>query len=195
MRSDAPPLLPIFRSRHQADFLTWLFLHPDGEYPMSDLARRLDVPLTTVQREANRLEAATLVRSRTIGRSRLFQANSDHPAAAILTRLLELSFGPRPVIEEEFAELPGVGQVLIYGSWAERYQGAEGRPPQDIDVLVIGQPERDLVYEAADRAQSRLGIPVNPVVRSAEQWREASDALIAQIKSSANVVVLRNPAT
>lgn len=37
-RSDAPPLLPILRSRHQADLLAVLLLHPDRAYTLIDLA-------------------------------------------------------------------------------------------------------------------------------------------------------------
>src|SRR6266511_3264407 len=55
MRSQAPPLLPILRSRHQGELLAVLLLHPDREYTLSELSRRLNVPLSTVQGEANRL--------------------------------------------------------------------------------------------------------------------------------------------
>ena len=55
MRSEAPALLPILRSRHLAEILTLLLLHPDTEYSLSELAATLGLPLTTVQREAARL--------------------------------------------------------------------------------------------------------------------------------------------
>jgi predicted nucleotidyltransferase len=181
--------MPIFRSRHQADLLAWLLLHPDREYTTTELARRLGVPLTTLHREVQRLVAAELLRDRPVGRSRLLSANQAHPAHAALTRLLELSFGPHTVVEDEFAGLDGVKQVLIFGSWAARYDGVEGPPPADVDVLVVGNPARADVYEAADRAQARLALPVNPVIRSGKQWQEGAETLIAQIKSRAHVVV------
>ncbi len=98
---------------------------------------------------------------RTHGRNRLVRANPTHPATAALTQLLELSFGPQIVIGEEFA-LPQVEQVVIFGSWADRHHGSPGPPPHDVDVLVIGTPERAAIYDAADRAQVRLGLQVNP---------------------------------
>jgi hypothetical protein len=183
MRSSAPPLMPIFRSQHQASLLAWLLLHPQQEYTLTDLARRLDVPLTTLQREAHRLVQAGLLRDRSVGRARLLQANTDNRAAAPLTQLLELTFGPVTVIGEEFAILRAE-RVLIFGSWAERYRGKPGAPPNDVDVLVIGGPSRADVYDAADRAAERLGLQVNPVLRSSQQWAEDADLLIAQIKAS-----------
>lgn len=189
MRVDAPALLPIFRSQHQAELLMWLLLHPDQEYSVSDLARRLGVPLSTLHREVARLDDAGLITSRTLGRNRLVRANGEHPAASALTQLLEVTFAPRAVMAEEFA-VPGARRVIIFGSWAARYAGEVGPPPQDIDVLVVGKVARADVYEAADRAQARLGIEVNPVVRSTKQWDEPTDALVAQIKASPYVAVV-----
>lgn len=190
MRSKAPPLLPIFRSRHQADLLAWLLLHPGEEYPMTELAHRLEVPLNTLHREAQRLVEAGVLVARSVGRTRLLSANTAHRAVGPLTALLEVTFGPRTIVEEEFTAVSGTEQVIIYGSWAERYRGAAGVPPHDIDVLVIGTPARPEVYEAADRAQARLGMPVNPVLRSSQQWESGHDPLVAQIQASSFVRVL-----
>lgn len=188
MRSEAPPLLPVFRSRHQAQLLAWLLLHPGGEFSLTDLARTLTVSTSTLHREVERLVTADLIRSRNVGRTRLLRANPAHRATAPLTQLLELSFGPQPVLAEEFA-LADVEEVLIYGSWAERYHGVAGPPPHDVDVLVVGSPARIDVYAASDRAQERLGLPVNPVIRSPEQWRDPRDPLSSQIRSAARLTV------
>lgn len=180
--------MPIFRSRHQADLLAWLLLHPDQEYGITELAHRLDVPLTTLHGEARRLIAAGLLQSRSQGRNRLVRANPDNRATAPLTQLLELTFGPQIVIAEEFV-IPEVQHVLIFGSWADRYQGNPGPPPHDVDVLVIGNAQRADVYDAADRAQARLGLQVNPVLRTPEQWAADEDPLIEQVKHSPSLVV------
>jgi len=164
-------------------------LHPDQEFSVSDLAARLGVPLSTLHREVVRLDEADLISSRALGRNRLLRANTDHPAAPALTQLLEVTFGPRAVIGEEFA-IEGAEQVIIFGSWAARYAGEAGPPPHDIDVLVIGKVDRADLYDAADRAHARLGIEVNPVVRSPQQWEEPADPLVAQIMASAFTVVL-----
>lgn len=189
MRSDGPALMPVFRSQHQAELLMWLLLHPEQEYGVTEMAERLRVPLSTLHREVVRLDEAGLVASRTQGRNRLIRADVDHPAAKALTQLLEITFGPRAVIAEEFA-IDGAEQVVIFGSWAGRYAGQAGPPPNDLDVLVIGEVDRADVYDAADRATARLGIEVNPVVRTAKQWVDPKDALVAQIRESAHLMVV-----
>ncbi|MBK8447321.1 MAG: helix-turn-helix domain-containing protein [Micropruina sp.] len=182
MRTEAPPLLPIFRSQAQAEILTWLFLHPDQEFSLTDLARRVGVSVTTVHRVAEQLVESKLAAETTLGRNRMLGANLSHPAAESLGRLLEVTFGPRHVVGVEFAKVPGAHTVLIFGSWAARYSGEAGHSPNDIDVMVIGESvDRADLYAAADRSQRRLGIPVNPVMRTHEQWEDPTDRLSAQV--------------
>jgi DNA-binding transcriptional ArsR family regulator len=190
MRSKAPDLLPIFRSRYQAEILAWLYLHPGTEHTITDLAARAGVALSTLHREVERLTTAGLIRDRLVGRTRLLTAAIDHPAAGPLTQLLAVSFGPLAVVADEFAEVPNVESVHIYGSWAARYRGDPGPPPADVDVLVVGQPTRADVYAASDRAQERLGIPVNPSLRTHDQWLNPTDGLVQQIQASPFVTVL-----
>ena len=70
------------------------------------------------------------------------------------------------------------------------YAGQTAPPPRDIDVLVVGHVDRADLYDAADRAHARLSIEANPVVRTAKQWRDPADALVAQIKATAFTCVL-----
>jgi len=181
--------MPVFRSRHQADLLTLLLLHPDEEYTLTELADRVGVPLTTAHRELARLAGAGLLAERSLGRSRLLRANSSHRAFGPLSHLLLITFGPHLVVAEEFAELPRVTRVLIYGSWAARYQGVAGGEPGDVDVLVVGSPDRAEVYAAAERAETRLGVTVNPTVRSTARWEMRDDSLVQSIRANPIVVV------
>lgn len=190
MRSAAPALLPIFRSKLQADILAALMLNPEREYSLTDLARRFDAPLSTLHGEVSRLTKAGLIRRRNVGRSAMVQANSSNRLVEPLTELLFLAWGPLQVVADEFANLARAERVLIFGSWAARFLQQPGPPPNDLDVLVVGRPSRGAVYDAADRAQQRLGMPVNPVIRTADAWREAADPLVQQIQSGPLAVVL-----
>lgn len=190
MRSDAPRLLPVLRSQHQADLLTMLLLHPDKEYTIADLARLSSVPQSTVSGEVRRLADAGILTVRPVGRSRLVSANEDSRLSGPLTELLTLTYGPHVVIGEEFAGLDDVALVVIFGSWAARYLGERGRPPNDVDVLVVGTPDRVAMYTAAERAEARLSRPVNPTVCSPDQWVHPVEPFILEIKSRPHVAVI-----
>jgi predicted nucleotidyltransferase len=180
----APPLLPVFRSRLQGEILALVLCDPGTEWTAEELSRRTGHPRHTVANELRRLEEAGLFTARMIGRSKLVRANAENPYYEPLSRLALMSFGPPQVIREEFATINHAEQLFIFGSWAARYAGEQGPAPHDVDVLIIGTPDRDEVYEAARRAQERLGREVNTTVRKAEQWQGAQDGFARQLRSS-----------
>ena len=182
MRSKAPALLPIFRTRTQGEILALILPDPAREWTLSELARATGVPLTSIQSEITRLESGDLLTSRKVGRTRLVRANAANPVTAPLTQVVLLTFGPKSVIEEVFARL-GAEHVLIFGSWAARLSGEPGSAPSDIDVLVVGDDiARADLYAAAELAEARLGRPVNPVLRASAVWAEpATDPLLDEI--------------
>ncbi|MGB5937736.1 MAG: winged helix-turn-helix domain-containing protein [Ornithinimicrobium sp.] len=189
MRTAAPALLPIFRSEHQAALLAHVYLRPGEEFTLSELSRTLQMSVGALHAEVERLTAAGLLKDRREGRNRLIQANTASRAAPALTELLTLSFGPQVVLAEEFASINGADQVVIYGSWARRHRGEVGKEPADVDVMVIGAPDRDEVYDAARRAEQRLGLPVNPTLRSTAAWRADGDPLVLTAKRDAVTVI------
>jgi DNA-binding transcriptional ArsR family regulator len=190
MRIKAPALIPIFRSHGQAQLLATLVLHPLREYTTTELAAQTDMPLSTLNGEIGRLVGAGILRDRRVGRARLVSVDTANRLTRPLTELLSATYGPLTVVPDELANVPGVELVLIYGSWAARYSGEAGPPPNDVDVLVVGAPARTAVYDAAERAQKRLGMPVNAVISSGLRWAVAADALVQQIKASPVVVVI-----
>jgi len=184
MRSNASLLAPTFRSKTQGELLACVLLHPDQEWTLTELARRLDVPLTTIQGEVGRLLDGGVLSSRKIGRARLVRANVQNPAVTPLTTLTLMTFGPQTVIADEFASVQAE-RLVVFGSWAARYHGVPGALPEDIDVLVFADGvQRADVYAAADRAQARLGMPVNPILRPTSSWHEpGADPLLLDVQT------------
>jgi predicted nucleotidyltransferase len=173
-RASPPPLLPLLRSRLQAEVLAFVLLNPEQEWSLTNLASRVGASVSSVQREITRAEQAGVVSSRRLGNVRLVKA-ADSPLTAPLTELLLRSFGPRQVLAEQLAGVEGIEGAYLFGSWAARYAGEVGRPPADLDVLVIGTPDRDELDDAAQRAGARLAREVNITIRSPAWWKEGTD--------------------
>jgi hypothetical protein len=184
VRTAAPALLPVFRSRLQGEVLALVLADPGVEWTLDELAGRTSQPYQTVGSEVRRLQGAGLVVAHSVGRTKLVRANEDSPYFRPLAQLAIMSFGPSLVVGEEFGNLRGVSQVFIYGSWAARFAGETGPAPRDVDVLIVGGPDRDATYEAARRAEQRLGREVNVTIRGEQQWQSASDGFTRQLRSS-----------
>jgi predicted nucleotidyltransferase len=189
-----PPLLPLLRSRLQAEILTLVLLTPDREWTLTELASRVRSSVSSVQREVVRAEQAGVMTSRRVGNTRLVKAAAS-PLTAPLTDLLLRSFGPRQVLAEELFGVLGIESAYLFGSWAARYAGQEGRPPVDLDVLVIGAPDRDALDDAAQRAAARLAREVNVTIRSADWWRSGDDGFHSEIMRRPLVQISGNEGT
>jgi predicted nucleotidyltransferase len=184
MRREATSVVPIFRTGLQAEILARLYLQPQRPWTLASLARDLGAPSSTLHPEVRRLEDADLITADQLGRARVLHANMNHPLSRPMLEILEYIYGPRAVVADEFGRIPNVSRLLIFGSWAARHNGVAGHLPNDIDVLVVGDADRGAVYAAADRAQERIGMPVNAVLASDRRWDTDADALIRQVKSS-----------
>lgn len=191
-KAAAPPLMAIFRSQLQAEILTLVMLSPQ-RYSISDLAAKLDAPYATVHREAGRLIEVGLLKDTRIGRARILSPNTASPAYRPLRDLVLVAFGPREVIAQEFRELSGLEGLLIYGSWAARYSGEDGPEPGDIDVLVIGNVDRDEAYDAAERAQDRLERDVNPQFVTIARWNEGGTPFLTEVKQRPLITLVTPP--
>jgi predicted nucleotidyltransferase len=185
-------LLPLLRSRLQAELLALVLLSPGREWSLTELADRAGGSVSSAQREMERAAEAGVVSSRRLGSTRLVTA-AESPLTGPLTELLLRSFGPRQVIAEEFAGLGGIEEAYLFGSWAARYEGVRGRPPADIDVLVIGAPDRDDLDDAAQRAGSRLAREVNVTIRSSQWWHSGQDSFHHEVTRRPIVTVLSGP--
>jgi DNA-binding transcriptional ArsR family regulator len=184
MKQAPPVLLPILRSAFQGEFLAWLFLHPDQEFSLTDLAQRFGVSRSTAMREANHFVAAGLVGERRQGNLRFVRARTDNVVAGPLAELLALTYGPPAVLGELLASIPGVEEAYVYGSWAARYRGQGGDVPRDVDVLVVGEADDDDLFEVVRSAERTIGREVNIRRIPAQAWHApASDPFVASLRS------------
>ena len=183
-RQPAPSLLPILRSQQQGEILALLLGDPDLELSLTEIATRLGVPHPSVYREIQRAEQAGLVTSRKIGNTRLVRANTASPYYNGLAEVLTRAFGVPAVLAEALRDVKGITAAYIYGSWAARHEGQAGpRPVGDIDVLVLGKPDRDELYAALSTAEQRLARLVQATIRDRDWLESGSGAFHETITS------------
>ena len=93
------------------------------------------------------------------------------------------------ILGEELARVDGIESALLYGSFAARLLGDAGPAPHDIDVMVLGEPDVDAVYEACTRVEAAVHRPVNPTILTPEEFA-ASSAFSDNVRSGPAVAVI-----
>jgi hypothetical protein len=175
-------LAPILRSETQARLLAALLLQPKREASIAELARETGSDPGNLHDEVERLVTAGILNDRRVGRSRLLRAAAS-PLARPLTDLLLLGYGPKQASESALQGLAGIERAYIAGSWAARYLGDNGPFPHDIDIVLIGAPDRDEATDALESAMRPIGQDVQVVFRSPRSWNEEKDAFTRTAKS------------
>lgn len=191
MRTEAPLLAPIFRSDGQAQILASLILTGD-ELSITELADRTNLAYPTVHREISRLLAAGILTERSVGRTRLVRTNDESPLASPLREILLVTAGPARLIERELSLIDGVHSAFLYGSFAARLRGIPGPAPQDIDLMIIGDPDPEAVYAAADRVESAVGRPVNATILTPAEAR-AESGFLRHVATNPTVPIMGEP--
>lgn len=183
MTRTASVLAPVLRSETQARLLAAVLLQPEREASIADLARETGSDPGNLHSEVERLVHAGILADRRVGRTRLLRAG-DSALVGPLSNLLMLGYGPKIALEDALTGVPGVEHAYIAGSWAARYHGRPGAFPHDVDVIVIGRPDRDDVTEAVIEALRGIGHDGQVVFRSPSAWRDAKDAFTRTAKDS-----------
>jgi DNA-binding transcriptional ArsR family regulator len=183
-RSAAPLLLPILRSQQQGEILALLLGNPDSELSLTEIAARTGAPHPSVFREIERAEQAGLVTSRKVGNTRLVRANEESPYYQGLADVLVKAFGAPALLAEALRDVAGIERAYIFGSWAARHAGQPGeREVADIDMLVLGTPDRDQLYGVLEAVENRLGRPVQATIRDRD-WLEAGSGAFHETLTS-----------
>jgi predicted nucleotidyltransferase len=162
-------------------------VHAGSAFSIAELERRTGIPQQTISREVERLSKAGLLAVRSVGRTKLVEANADSPYFTELRGLLLKASGPAVVLGDRLAGVSGITDAYVFGSWARRYEGEVGAPPADVDVLIVGDADPDAVEAACVEAGRQLGLEVNPVVLSEEEWRRSRSGFVRQVRSGSLV--------
>jgi hypothetical protein len=176
------------RSRIRQGLLRRLYEAPLGRLHLRELARGAHTSAGTAARELARLTAMGLVAREHEGAQVYFRANTASPLYPTVRDLVRLTIGAADVLRGALVGLDGVESALIFGSYAAGTMDANS----DIDLLVIGTPDRDELTDRLETAGREVRRPINEVVMTSGELmrrRGAGDGLVASIDANPVVTV------
>lgn len=185
-------LAPIFRSDTQLMVLDAVLNAPE---PLSTAAvmSRTGISQPLVHRELSRMVNAGIFLRHHVGRSSVFAPEEANPATPHLRALVTIMLGPEHLLRDALANVTGVERALIFGSFAARSAGEPGRSPNDIDVLIVGAPERRHVYDAIDGVEAQVRRELHVVFLSPERWEAGEEELVRRVKQGPVIDLLPWP--
>lgn len=170
-------MFPLFRTEAQGQILAVLFERHGLALPLGHVARRAGVPLSTASREVDRLVDAGLVTVERAGRMRILSANWDLPWADELATILRHTVGIDARLARALRAVDGIDEAYLYGSWV----GTDVSNPNDIDLLIVGRPDRRAVRDALRPIEDTIQLYLNPTIIDAEEWA-SDDPFVATVR-------------
>ena len=165
---------------------------PGKTWYASQLARRMGVPSSSLQRELRDLVDAGILKTHRQGRMVYYQANADSPLFPELRGLILKTVGLVDVLAEALKPLASqLDVVFVYGSIAD---GTE-RSDSDIDLMIVGSVSPAMLALPLRGARELLGWEINPTVYSLEEFnkqRAAEVPFLTGVLGKPTLLVLGN---
>ncbi len=168
------------------------FVQPEKAWYVSELARRLGVPASSLQRELYGLTEAGILRMHRQGRMVYYQANMDSPIFPDLRGLLLKTAGLVDVLAHALGPLAAsLRTAFVYGSMAAGNEQSDS----DIDLMVVGRISPKELALPLRRARELLGREINPTVYTSAEFdkkRSANHPFLKQVLDNPRLFVLGN---
>jgi predicted nucleotidyltransferase len=167
-------------------------VQPEKAWYASELAQRLGVPASSLQRELLDLCEAGILKTHKQGRMVYYQANRESPVFPDLRGLLLKTAGLVDVLAQALKPLARkMTMAFVYGSIAAGNEDSAS----DIDLMVVGQMAPEDLALPLRRARESLGREINPTVYTPAEFdrkRAANDSFLKQVLDKPRLVVIAN---
>lgn len=164
MRKDST--LAALLSPTRQGVLTSLFLRPDKEWYLSELAASLGTGPSSLQREIDALIRVGIIEKRVDGRRSYLKANENSPIFPELRGLIEKTSGIIPMLREAVKGTKGLKVGFIYGSLARGEEGAGS----DVDLMLLGNLSTMELTPRLRTVEAAVGRQINPTVFSLPEF-------------------------
>ena len=180
------------RSKIRHRILALIMDAPDRRMHLRAIARAVGTSAGTAARELGRLEDAALVRRTREGNQVYFEARPNQPMFGQIRDIVRQVAGAPIMLRRHLIGMAGIERAVIFGSYA---QGSL-KSDSDVDLLIIGNPDRDELTDRLEMASLEISRPVNEVVMTQQEFdrrRARGDRLVESIESQPTVEVLPPP--
>jgi predicted nucleotidyltransferase len=157
----------LFRSRTLISILKILFLNQNSEYPLHDIAFRAGTSPSTAFRELYKIQPLDIIIKIKREHIAYYKINKHGIIYNELKRIF-LKFELTDEVIANVLKKFNIKHALIYGSFA---RGTETET-SDMDVLIIGNVDRDTISRSIFNLASKIGREINFILWTEEEFQE-----------------------
>jgi predicted nucleotidyltransferase len=150
-------IIKIFNSKTRQAIFRLYFSNPDKAFYLRELERELGIPVSMLRKELVALKKESIFSSERKGNLLYYCLNKNYPLFDELKSIVFKTVGIKASLIKLLSAIKGVDSAFIYGSYAKSAENAKS----DIDLFVIGDPDKDVLLDKISKLEKILKREIN----------------------------------
>ncbi len=179
----------LFISKVRIKALRYFFFNPEVPIHLRGAVREFNEEINAVRRELNRLDEIKILRTEKRGNRKYYILNQDHPFFADLLSIMHKTFGLGGDLVKASKKLGTVDYVVMTSSFTRGIKLDQN----DVDLVVIGNVDLNMLSEIVSNAEKRIGKEVNYTVLTTHDYdlrKKRRDAFVLQLLTGDNLLLI-----
>ena len=144
-------------SKNRALLLRLFYTNPKKEFYMQEIGRILNKKPGLFQRTLNNMVSEGILKSEYRANARYFKINKQYSLYKELKSIVFKTVGVIGSLKDTLKKSGKINYAFIYGSFAK----AKENFLSDIDILIIGAPNEDILVKEIDKMEKQLQREIN----------------------------------
>jgi predicted transcriptional regulator len=157
-------LSSLIASKTRINILMRLFLNPNQQAYLRELANEFTVSTSQVSEELQQLSEAGLLKSNKTGRQINYYANIDHPLFPELHSMVKKALGMDKILESILERLGNLKQAYLIDDYAQ------GKDTGLIDLLLVGDIDKENLEDLVKKTEKYIGRKIRTLVISENEF-------------------------
>jgi len=154
-----------FLKNGKGEILNLFFKDEEKEYFLREIARILQRDASATQRYLEALIDEGILKDERKGNLRFFKLNKNYPLYEEIKKIISKTLGLEYKVKRLIENLKQIEYAFIYGSIAKNEEYSES----DIDLLLIGKADQDVLIKKINKLEEELGREINYQLFAKEQ--------------------------
>ncbi|MBE9545425.1 MAG: winged helix-turn-helix transcriptional regulator [Proteobacteria bacterium] len=159
-----PILNSLITSKTRVKVLMRLFLNPDRNAYLRELADEFKISTSLVSEELKQLKKAGFLESEKNGRQLYFRANRQHPLFSELSSIVRKALGMDKIIDSIVERLGNLEMAYLVGDYAE------GKDTGIIDLVLVGDIYQTDLFDLVTKTEKHIGRKIRTLAVGCEEF-------------------------
>lgn len=162
----------LITSKTRIKLLIKFFLNANNTGYLKNLESEFEDSSNGIRLELNKFEEAGLLTSNHVGNKKVFQANTKHPLFFDIHNIILKYTGVDKIIETVVNRLGNVQSVYLVGTLAK------GLDSNIIDIIIIGDINKEYLLNLIDKAEPIIGKKIRYVLYSDSEFQKDKERIL-----------------